>query len=153
MQSLDSLADFKNKVMTSIRPIEVGEGREEGANNMDGADRDSTPMEIETDTVVALIEELSNFRVSHLRNDRAYEAAEQFLQGQPEDLLNRTVTHVKYLFGVASLEGLLPRMNQVYLSTEESKNFLNEVRGLLHIEREGSGGTDGAVYSEIMKRL
>ena len=153
MQSLDALADFKNKVMASVRPIEVGEGREEGGNNTRGTDGGSTSMDIETDTVVALIEELSNFRVSHLRNDGAYEAAEEFLQGQPEDLLTRTVTHVKYLFGVDSLEGLLPRMNQVYLSTEESKNFLNEVRGLLHIEREGSGSTNGAVYSEIMKRL
>ena len=131
----------------------MGDGTGEAQNVMRGEGADAESLFLDSDRVVALIEQLSDFHAAHLRSDKAYEVAEEFLHRQPEDLLTRTVTHVKYLFGIASLEGLLPRMNQVYLSAEESKNFLNEVRGLLHIEREGSGGTDGAVYSEILKRL
>jgi hypothetical protein len=58
--------------------------------------------------VLGVIRDLSAFQLSCLHTDRAYKSAEALLQDRPDELLNRTVAHVKYLFGVPSLEGIAP---------------------------------------------
>ena len=108
---------------------------------------------VDSDNVLVAIKELSDYHISHMRTEKVYTEAEDFLREEPEELLSRCVAHVQYLFGVTSLEGLVPRMNQVYLSMEETNNFLKSARDLLKIEKKGPGSSDGSVYLAIVKRL
>ena len=131
LQSLEALLDFRTKVRTAVflpkdyRVIERAgsggsggsggsrggeDGEEDGREGEWGEGRDSS---IDMDRMLAAITELSTFRSTRRHSDKAYECAEGILEGNPEQLLNRTVAHIKYLFGVTALEGLLPRMNQV----------------------------------------
>ena len=60
-----------------------------------------------------LIIDLSDFQLSVLQSRNSLQAADNYLRAKPEAVVNRIVAHLKYLFGVQNLEGLLPRMNQV----------------------------------------
>lgn len=37
------------------------------------------------------------------------------------------MAHIQYLFDIKAIEGLLPRMNQIYVQTEQMANFLKYV--------------------------
>ena len=50
---------------------------------------------------------------------------------------------------VCSLDGLIPRMNQVYLYTEEMTNFMTSMRDLLKMP--SGDKTDAAVQAEIQR--
>jgi len=47
------------------------------------------------------------------------------------------------------LDGLIPRMNQVYLYTEEMTNFMTSMRDLLKMP--SGDKTDAAVQAEIQR--
>jgi hypothetical protein len=66
-------------------------------------------------------------------------------------LVNRIVGHLQYLFEIKSLDGVLPRMNQVYLFTEEMRNFLATARAIVGQSGiVGSGGGGGVVPNAIL---
>jgi hypothetical protein len=65
-----------------------------------------------------------------LRQD-IYDAAEGYRSAEPGLLVNRLVTHFRQLFGVRSMEGMFPKMNEVYLFVNEMENFLRMVRAVL----------------------
>jgi hypothetical protein len=60
-----------------------------------------------------LIIDLSDFQLSVLQSRNSLQAADNYLRAKPETVVNRIVAHLKYLFGVQNLDGMLPRMNQV----------------------------------------
>lgn len=74
---------------------------------------------------------------------------DEYLKSHPESLLNSTISHIQYLFDVKSIEGLLPRLNQIYLFHEEIRNFLAYMRSSLGIE----GSSDSIVLTEIRRRI
>ena len=41
-----------------------------------------------------------------------------------------------------SLDGLLPKMNQIYLYCEEQQNFINTLRDILNMPSQTSGTTN-----------
>ena len=52
-----------------------------------------------------------------------------------------------YLFQVPSLDGLLPKCNQIYIKTEEVNTFLKEMRSNLGIKEKD----DSKVLSELRR--
>jgi len=52
------------------------------------------------------------------------EAAEKAVSGQPETLPHRIIAHFQHLFDTPSLDGVFPKMNALYLFTEEMTNKL-----------------------------
>jgi hypothetical protein len=53
------------------------------------------------------------------------------LAQSPGEVPARLVAHYQKLFDVSSLEGVLPRMNQLYVSAGEARGLLRTVRELL----------------------
>ena len=72
-----------------------------------------------------------------------------FFRDKPEELLVRQVAHLQYLFDVPTLEGLLPRMNQAYLSSEEMRNLLAAVKRALGAPL----ASDAVALAELHRRV
>ena len=54
-----------------------------------------------------------------------------FVQANPELILSRIISHLMKLFDVKTIDGVLPRVNEVYIQQAESKNGLNVLRSVL----------------------
>lgn len=49
--------------------------------------------------------------------------------------MNRIVAHFQNLFEVKALEGVFPKMNEVFVANNEMKNFIKSLKALLQIGR------------------
>ena len=60
------------------------------------------------------------------------------------------------MFEIKTLDGVLPRMNQVYLFVEEMRNFLTAVRGSVQV-RQGFANepavSNSMILAEVQRRL
>ena len=54
-----------------------------------------------------------------------------FVQANPELILSRIISHLMKLFDVKTIDGVLPRVNEVYIQQAECKNGLNVLRSVL----------------------
>ncbi len=107
---------------------------------------------------VQLVRDLVDFQLEVLTSKANLLAAEEYIKERPEVLVNRIVGHMQYLFEIKSLDGVLPRMNQVYLFTEEMRNFLATARAIVGqggIVGAGNGGVvpNAILLAEIERRL
>jgi hypothetical protein len=50
-----------------------------------------------------------------MHHDQSLIYAQDYIRDRPEILVNRIVGHLQYLFEIKTLDGVLPRMNQVSL--------------------------------------
>jgi hypothetical protein len=50
-----------------------------------------------------------------MHHDQSLIYAQDYIRDRPEILVNRIVGHLQYLFEIKTLDGVLPRMNQVGL--------------------------------------
>jgi hypothetical protein len=82
--------------------------------------------------VLELVRDLVDFQAEVMHHDQSLIYAEDYIRDRPEIVVNRIVSHIQYLFEVKALDGVLPRLNQVYLFVEEMRNFLTTVRSILH---------------------
>lgn len=106
LETLEILTDFSERVVEAVRAndpkAQIGQDKDTPRSTPPSPSR---PVPFDPTHVLGLIKDLSAFQLSCLHTDRAYKSAEALLQDRPDELLNRTVAHVKYLFGVPSLEG------------------------------------------------
>lgn len=106
LETLEVLTDFSERVVEAVRAndpkAQIGQDKDTPHSTPPSPSR---PVPFDPTHVLGLIKDLSAFQLSCLHTDRAYKSAEALLQDRPDELLNRTVAHVKYLFGVPSLEG------------------------------------------------
>ena len=56
----------------------------------------------------------------------------------PEELLTKILAHFQRLFDVKSSEGVLPKMNELYLYVNEAATFTRVVRGMLGLDAAAS---------------
>ncbi len=101
---------------------------------------------------VQIIRDLVDFEQEVMHNKASLLHAAEFVRDQPAVIVNRIVGHVQYLFEIKSLEGVLPRMNQVYLFTEEMRNFLATVRALLGTN-SSAAVPNSVLLAEIERRI
>lgn len=99
---------------------------------------------------VQIIRDLVDFQVEVMNNKQSLLHAEEYVKERPDLIVNRIVGHLQYIFEVKTLEGVLPRMNQVYLFTEEMRNFLATVRAILANEESGGKSYTAAVPNSIL---
>ena len=81
--------------------------------------------------ITQTIRDMVDFQVEILSSKQSLLKAEAYIQEKPELLVNKIITHLQYVFEIKAMEGILPRMNQIYLFMEEMKNFLSSARLLL----------------------
>ena len=60
-------------------------------------------------------------------------------QNATTQALQAMVKHFQQLFDVPKLEGVYPRMNQVYQQTEEARNIFKHIKSSLGLGKEGGG--------------
>ena len=61
-------------------------------------------------------------------------------EGEPSlDHLKSIVAHFQKLFDVNSIEGIFPRMSEIYMQLGETFNSMNNIRDILSLGRNISG--------------
>lgn len=98
---------------------------------------------------IAEIKRLIKFQRDMFHSSKCYQDAAQYISERPDVMVNSILTHIQYLFSVNSVEGLLPRMNEVYLFTEEMRNFVSNVRNMLNMKHL----PEATVLTQIYKRI
>jgi hypothetical protein len=93
------------------------------------------------------IKSLIEFQREVFASAKNWDSAERYLVERPEVVINSIVEHIQYLFGVNRLEGLIPKLNEVYLFTEEMANFLISLREMVDMK----GVPDATVITEIYR--
>lgn len=128
LQSNFNLVTFQTKVLTEIRRRERILAQEQGSVLV--IDDEAIPQQHQAERdraalkALETIRDMVDFQMEVFKNKKSFRAAEEFIRDQPEQMVNRQVAHLQYLFGIQHLDGLIPRMNQVYLFSEEMRNFL-----------------------------
>lgn len=100
-------------------------------------------------SAVQKIKSLVDCQLEMFRSSKSFVDAQTFISERPEVLVNSIIEHIRYLFGIKSLQGTIPRMNEVYLFSEEMSNFISNARHILKM----SNLPDATVITEIYQRI
>lgn len=90
--------------------------------------------ELSDERILDSISDLVETERMILKSRAIHEKAELFLVDKPELFVNRVVQHFQYLFQVKKVEGVLPKMNELYLYTSEMENMIKVLKSLVGIE-------------------
>ena len=97
----------------------------------------------------SVIRSLVDFQAEVLNNEDNMQSIISFIKERPDLAVNRIVGHILYVFDIKSVDGILPRMNQLYLFNEEMKNFMAAARALLGAQSK----PNAVVIDEIQRRV
>ena len=128
--------------------LKVHEGSRRGVYSGGGGGMGSTS-HVHCDEALVKIRSLIEFQEEVMRHTQNYSDAQKYINERPEVLINSLMAHIQYLFGISTLQGVIPRMNEVYLFTEEMSNFMSNVRQMLHMKSM----PDATVLTEIYGRI
>ncbi len=119
------LRRFQSRLRTivSTREEDDGEGGQDG--------EDAGVLVLDDEQLLATVAGLVALEHDTRRSEGARAAAESYVAGRPELLVNRAVQHFRYLFQVKGLEGVLPKMNELYLFAAEMGSLTRALRAAL----------------------
>ncbi|DAZ94691.1 TPA: hypothetical protein N0F65_000006 [Lagenidium giganteum] len=129
-RKLHALSEFKAAIVSelckrSIEPALLTEGQElKSAAAFSQA--------------VHMVSELVELEKNVIHHREIYLHAAQELERRPSVLVNQIVRHFMHLFKVKSVDGVLPKINGVYLFVNEMENFLRVLRKLLLLNDSAS---------------
>lgn len=104
--------------------------------------------------IFEIVRDLVDFQAEVMHHDQSLVLAEDYIRERPEILVNRIVGHIQYLFEIKSLDGVLPRLNQVYIFVEEMRNFMSTMRAMLQVKPGVAGeASNTMLLAEIQRRL
>lgn len=115
----------------------------------DSESEDSRNTELMLKQAVEEVHRLVSFQHDMFHSSKCYQDARDFISERPDVMVNSLLSHIQYLFGIHSLEGLLPKMNEVYLFTEEMRNFLTNLRNILSMHHV----PEATIITEIYHRM
>lgn len=146
----------REKLLKSDRSSENLVGSDinvEGENHLFSIvfDNGHWPINKKTRNILEVVRELIDFQLEILRHQTSFRATHEFIKDKPEEMVNRIISHLMYLFEVASLDGLIPRLNHLYLINQEMKNFLNNAREILCVKVGDI--PDSSLLVEIQNRI
>jgi len=145
VQQLEGLAQFQDRILSELHRREQLLALE-SVNNPDfGPGMRFRWSNEEISKVFTVVREMVDFEVEVMKHKKSFRAAEDFIREQPELMVNRQLSHIQYLFNIPSLDGLFPRMNQIYLQVEQMTNFLNTARHALDLKT----ASDAALIAEV----
>jgi hypothetical protein len=110
--------------------------------------------EISDEQALRAIRDLVELEKLMLNREDLYQNAESVVQANPDLFVNRVVLHFRYLFGVKQMEGVFPKMNEVYLFVNEMNAFIRELRGMFGMSKSNTATVVKAmleVASELHK--
>lgn len=96
-----------------------------------------------------IVADLVNYQLETFQDTHCYRSASDYIAQNPEKMVNRLLSHLQYVFDVKDLQGLVPRMNQVYLFVEEFKNLMASLRSCLDMK----DAQNAVIITECLRRL
>ncbi|KAG1693569.1 hypothetical protein DVH05_023334 [Phytophthora capsici] len=133
-KKLHALESFKASIITELckRTVEpsVLDNQEENAS------RPSHPTTLSR--AVHIVSDLVELEKSVIHHREIYTQAAAEVERRPNVLINQIVRHFSHLFQVKSIDGVLPKINEIYLFVNEMKNFLHVIRDHLHLNKDAS---------------
>lgn len=96
------------------------------------------PVELAPRDILESVQELVTQERKALRALDTFQRADMHLKLQPDDLVSKLCTHFERLFEVRSTEGMLPKMNELYLFVNEQSNFVKVLRSMLGLDTSAS---------------
>ena len=81
--------------------------------------------------IVKQIEELVESEEYLLNSKQCFSNAEKNLVLNPNDLNNRIIKHFQHIFSIKNIEGVFPKMNQIYLEINQQKNLIKTIKSIL----------------------
>merc|ERR1719461_2466303 len=78
--------------------------------------------------IVKQIEELVESEEYLLNSKQCFSKAQNCLTSKPEELCNRIIRHFQHIFSIKHIEGVFPKMNQIYLELNEMKNLIKNIK-------------------------
>lgn len=91
--------------------------------------------------VLEAIHDMVEFQCDRLKQSCNFTSLQNFIAENPEDMLGRILSHIQYMWGVKSIDGIVPKLNEVYIHTKELTTFLKNCRDILGIHTSVSDYT------------
>ncbi|KAI9998448.1 hypothetical protein PInf_002835 [Phytophthora infestans] len=136
-RKLHALEGFKASVITELckRTVEPSILDDTEDNN-----REERPTSHPTtlSRAVHIVSELVELEKSVIHHREIYTQAAAEVERRPNVLINQIVRHFSHLFQVKTIDGALPKINEIYLLVNEMKNFVHVIRDLLHLKKDTS---------------
>lgn len=101
-----------------------------------------------TDNVEEVIRDLVDFQVDSLGQRNNVIVLQDFMNSNPDEMLVRVLSHLQHIFGITHIEGLIPKMNQIYIFTQEMTTFLKSIRSILGVS-SNKDFSDSSLLIEI----
>ncbi|KAL3663984.1 hypothetical protein V7S43_010872 [Phytophthora oleae] len=133
-RKLHALESFKASIVTELCKRTVEPSILD--NQQDGESRPSHPTTLSR--AVHIISDLVELEKSVIHHREIYKQAAAEVERRPNVLINQIVRHFSHLFQVKSIDGVLPKINEIYLFVNEMKNFLHVIRDHLHLNKDTS---------------
>mmetsp|Transcript_19203 Transcript_19203/g.24427 ORF Transcript_19203/g.24427 Transcript_19203/m.24427 type:complete len:498 (+) Transcript_19203:1609-3102(+) len=115
---------FRNEIIS-----ELGKSSSTGFSVMDA---------VTDEQIIKRVNSLVRLEISLLGQREAFSTAEEQIHANPDVVVNQIIMHFQQLFNVNHLEGVLPKLNEVYVFTNEMKNFLQILRPTLGLPGNAS---------------
>ncbi|KAK1934580.1 hypothetical protein P3T76_011189 [Phytophthora citrophthora] len=133
-RKLHALESFKASIVTELckRTVEpsILDNQEENES------RPNHPTTLSR--AVHIVSDLVELEKSVIHHREIYTQAAEEVERRPNVLINQIVRHFSHLFQVKSIDGVLPKINEIYLFVNEMKNFLHVIRDHLHLSKDTS---------------
>ncbi|KAF0702998.1 Aste57867_7718 [Aphanomyces stellatus] len=118
-----NLAELENLQKYAADSIQVLSTRSQSIDSMAGP--------ISHKRAIQIIKELVEFESHFMEERELYQLAMDNAQKHPDILVNRMVQHFRHLFGVKTMEGVFPKINEVFLYVNEMNNALGTIKSAL----------------------
>ena len=105
-------------------------------------------MELKTGRVLDAIRDMVEFQCDNLKQKNNFVSLQNFIAENPEEMSHRILSHIQYMWSVKSIDGIVPKLNEVYILTRELSTFMKNCRDLLGIHTPVS---DSSLLAEIEK--
>eukprot|EP00948_MAST-09A_sp_MAST-9A-sp1_P003977 g3977.t1 len=100
--------------------------------------RNQAETSMDNDTIVNIVEGLVRLEKETFNQREVFDLGDDLLVNKPTIVINRIVNHFKELFDVKHLEGVFPKMNELYLFVTSSKAFRHSLAELLALQPDVS---------------
>ncbi|CAI5714043.1 unnamed protein product [Peronospora destructor] len=136
-RKLHTLEEFKTSIITELCKRTVKPGI---VNDSEASSRDESPPGHPTTLSRAIhtVSELVELEKSIMYCREMYTRAAAEVEHRPNLLINQIVRHFSHVFQVKNIEGVLPKINEIYLQVNEMKNFLHATRDVLDLRKDTS---------------
>ncbi|CAH0522122.1 unnamed protein product [Peronospora belbahrii] len=148
-KKLHALEDFKTSIITELSRRTVEPGMPNNMEENSSHDESAPCYPTTLSRAIHIVSELVKLEKSIMRHRELYTqaAAGDLLpdwcgSGEvercPNVLTNQIVRHFLHVFQVKNIEGVLPKINEIYLQVNEIKNFLHASREIFHLRNDTS---------------